>query len=88
MNTLIKELAEHLGLDRQDYPEADRYHEDNYVGAYETIEEFVRESLIQWEEFPEVLEGHVNLTGVWECELRHDYFYIESDNELHFYINV
>lgn len=85
MSVLIKLLSNHLGISEE---EAESYHEDNYIECCDTIAEFVLDSLKQCNDFPDILVGHVDLEGVWDCELRHDYFYIESDDELHFYINV
>jgi len=34
---------------------------------------------------PEFLTSHIDWQEVWDCELTHDYFTIESDNCTHFF---
>jgi len=96
---LLEDLADSKGIDpvafvafcenqhytEEDADEAIKGFEDAYIGEYGSAEEFAEE----WADneglrIPDLIVGHIDWQGVWDSELRHDFYELEG----HYFRNI
>ncbi len=58
---------------------------DAYIGKFGSVEEFAEEWVNHERlRIPHIILGHIDWQGLWNCELRHDFYEIEG----HFFRNI
>lgn len=81
MNTQahLEMLRSNLGLDTIE--QAQEYHDDNFMGKYESGAKFAEWFAYEsgdMENVPSYLAYHIDWADVWESTLRHDFFEVDG----------
>ena len=55
--------------------------EDDYYGSFDSVAEFAEDNFeFDMDDIHESMRGHIDWQGVWDCELRHYFTDIKTDD--------
>ena len=71
----------------EDIPDVDdTLFQDILDNGIETVEQLMDDlGYLEEGSMPDFITSHIDWQEVWDCELRHDYFTIESKDQTHFF---